>query len=189
VILTDLVDATEPSTPDTIMKIHTSLVPLTALMLALASCSKDSAPPSTPGEPSAVAAETSPALDDPPNCQSTYSVVGAVRSGTLSESIGGVVFTDDSPFQCTLRSASQNVVFAFNDSSTDPSNQCQYTLGYMSGGSVFSGTQTLSCNASSLEFTATATLVAGQPTSCPQVPPDDPKIVLTTKNCGGGIDD
>jgi hypothetical protein len=171
------------------MKIHTSFVPLTVLMLALATCSKDSTPSTAPGEPSAAAADASPALDDPPPCQNAYDVVGAVRSGTLTESIGGVVFTDDSPFECTLRNASQTVIFSFNASSTDPSNQCQYDLGYTSGGTGFSGAQTLSCSLSSLEFTATATLAAGQPSSCPQVPADDPKIVLTTTNCGGGIDD
>lgn len=121
------------------------------------------------------------------DCTSSYSVVGAVASAVLSESIDGVVFTDSSPFQCRLKNSNQSVQFSFNDSATDASSGCDYALTYKSGGEEFSGTQTLNCTNASLEFTVTGTPNATNK-KCDGLGPisEDPLIQLKTNQCGGG---
>jgi len=166
--------------------------PLSALLLTLA-CNKPPAETTPPGgsETATPATEldTNVALTDA--CSDSYSVKGAVSSGELTESINGDDITDGAPFECVLTTSAQQVLFNFNDSSTDSSTSCKYALTYTNndGGAPFSGSQTLDCSNNALGFTVTATPDAGD-SNCRGLPvlTEDPEIQLKTKNCGNDVE-
>ncbi len=160
---------------------------LAAAFVLVLACGKGATPDTTPGSTPPGDAVLTP---ETANCANAYDVVGAVRSGVLTESINGQSFTDTAPFECVLLAATQQVVFSFNDSSTDPTSGCKYTLTYTVDGSPMSSPQTLNCPNPALAFTTTATPDSGDP-KCDGKPTIvlDPKIVLKTNNCGGDEDE
>jgi hypothetical protein len=124
-----------------------------------------------------------------PTCNSTYQVVGVVSGGVETESILGTVFTDSSPFECTLASSTQSVTFNFNASSTDLATGCEYDLVRETkvGEVVLDSAEVLDCNNVEIHYGVVAMPRVGD-SDCNGLPRIvvDPKIKLNDHNCGGG---
>jgi len=130
---------------------------------------------------------SSPAATQLSTCNSTYQIVGALSGGVETESIGGVVFTDQSPFVCTLASAAQYVTFNFNTSATDSSTGCTYQLARATkaGATDVGSSEVLSCASLELHYGVTATPLTSD-SDCNGLSRIivDPKIKLNDDNCG-----
>lgn len=124
-----------------------------------------------------------------PTCNSTYQVVGVVSGGVETESILGTVFTDSSPFECTLASSTQAVTFNFNASSTDLTTGCEYDLVRETkvGEVVLDSAEVLDCANAEIHYGVVATPRVGD-SDCNGLRRIvvDPKVVLGTTTCGGG---
>jgi len=173
---------------------HRLLVLVPALSLAGCEPKPESTPPTTTPEAEAPAPEPQGEIGaSVANCSASYNVDAAIvedgRDLDLQQLIEGTVITDATPFECVLPTSTSRAQFTFAASVTH--SDCPYAMTYVNDGAgkPFSGTVTLDCSTSEIDYTATATPDSSDP-KCAGASRlvDDPKIKLDTGNCGNDLD-